>query len=180
MISGDDPRTADTQVSMISAAGAQGSTAVADIRHADTQISGFSPVGRQTVPPGTGRQAVRFGRETMIAGILLGRAPHTLSSQHARAWATGLLQTRLLPWKEIEEDGWHTTSDLLIQQYALFPDHGWILLGGVVRATRPPAATDAYMLTWAEEALGLADPPAWLPGPEHDGTWYAALPDKKP
>ncbi len=92
----------------------------------------------------------------------------------------GLLQTRLLPWKEIEEDGWHTTSDLLIQQYVLFPDRGWILLGGVVRAARPPAATDAYMLTWAEDALGLADPPAWLPGPEHDGTWYAALPDKKP
>ncbi len=165
---------------MISAAGAQGWTAVADIRHADTQISGFSPVGRQTVSPSTGRQAVRFGRETMIAGILLGRAPRTMNSLHARAWATGLLRTRLLPWKEIEEDGWHTTSDLLIQQYVLFPDRGWILLGGVVRAARPPAATDAYMLTWAEEALGLADPPAWLPGPEHDGTWYAALPDKKP
>ncbi|NUP42470.1 MAG: hypothetical protein HOY76_36925 [Streptomyces sp.] len=116
----------------------------------------------------------------MIAGTLLGRAPRTLSSYRARAWATSLLRTRLLPWTEIEDDGWHTTSDLLIQQYALFPDRGWILLGGVVRAPRPRAATDAYMLAWAEEALGLADPPAWLPGPEHDGTWYAALPDKKP
>ncbi|MGW2149931.1 hypothetical protein ACWCOT_36885 [Nonomuraea bangladeshensis] len=180
MISGNDLHTADTQVSTVSTAGAQGLAAVADIRHADTQISGFPPMSRQTAPAGTGRQAVRFGRETMIAGILLGRAPRTLSSQHARAWATSLLQTRLLPWKEIEEDGWHTTSDLLIHQYALFPDRGWILLGGVVRAPRPPAATDAYMLTWAEEALGLADPPAWLPGPEHDGTWYAALPDKQP
>ncbi|TDD46787.1 hypothetical protein E1286_19810 [Nonomuraea terrae] len=177
MISGEDPHAADTQVSIISA---QGLTAVADVRHADTQISGFSPVSRQTVPAGTGRQAVRFCRETMIAGTLLGRAPRTLSSHHARAWATSLLQTRLLPWKEIEEDGWHTTSNLLIQQYALFPDRGWILLGGVVRAPRPRAATDAYMLAWAEEALGLADPPAWLPGPEHDDTWYAALPDKKP
>ena len=179
MISGDDLHTADTQVS-ISAVGARGSTVVADIRHADTQISGFSPVARQTVPPDTGRQAVWFGQGTMIAGTLLGRAPRTLSSHHARVWATSLLRTRLLPWKEIEEDGWHTTSDLLIQQYALFPDRGWILLGGVVRAPRPHAATDAYMLAWAEEALGLADPPAWLPGPEHDGTWYAALPDRKP
>ncbi|MBB5783356.1 cyclophilin-like fold protein [Nonomuraea jabiensis] len=100
VILGDDPRTADTQVSIIPAAGTQGLTAVADIRHADTQISGFPPVGRQTAPLGTGRQAVRFGRETMIAGILLGRAPRTLSSQHARAWATSLLQTRLLPWKK--------------------------------------------------------------------------------
>ncbi|WP_344317564.1 hypothetical protein [Acrocarpospora pleiomorpha] len=116
----------------------------------------------------------------MIAGTLLGRAPRTLSSNHARAWATSLLRTRLLPWKQIEEDVWHTTSDLLIHQYALFPDHDWILLGGIVRAPRPHAATDAYILAWAEEALGLSDPPAWLPGPEHNGTWYAALPDKKP
>ncbi|MBG0830085.1 hypothetical protein HS041_20160 [Planomonospora sp. ID67723] len=171
---------AATQVSVISAARAQGLTSVADIRHADTQISGFSPVREPTVPSGTDRQAVRFGRETMIAGTLLGRAPRTLSTHHAKAWATSLLRTRLLPWTEIEEDCWHTTSDLLIQQYALFSDRGWILLGGVVRAPRPSAGTNAYMLAWAEEALGLADSPAWLPGPEHDGTWYAALPDTKP
>ncbi|MEV0620297.1 hypothetical protein AB0I81_43735 [Nonomuraea sp. NPDC050404] len=167
---------------------------VPDIRQADTQVSGFppvtrqaapvtrqaAPVTRQAAPPDPGRQAVWFGRETMVAGTLLGRAPRTLNSHQARAWATSLLQTRLLPWRENEEDCWHTTSDLLIQQYALFYDRGWILLDEVTRAPRPPSATDAYMLAWAEEALGLTDPPAWLPGEEHDGTWYAAIPDRRP
>ena len=116
----------------------------------------------------------------MIAGTLLGRAPRTLSSGRPTAWATSLLRTRLLPWKEIEEDGWHATSDLLIEQYTLFPRPRLDPARRGIPAPRLSAATDAYMLAWAEEALGFDDPPSWLPRPEHNGAWYSALPDQKP
>lgn len=150
-------------------------------RLADTQ-----PIADPAPAPGPMGtvHVLRRHRRHLLVGTLLSHTPQALTDHQARTWATRELRlgtASLLPWKLLDEadpaGGWHTTSGLLVEQYALYrhPD-GWYLLGAVTRAPRSRIATDDDVKAWATDVLCPPTPLSWDRGPvtQNTTTWYAA------
>ncbi|WP_345570752.1 hypothetical protein [Nonomuraea rosea] len=156
-----------------------------DIRSADTQPIGFGRAPHIRIAPPPVETAVvrvlRRQRSHLVVGTLLAGSADHLSDRAAKAWATRrLVASRLLPWRLLDEadpaGGWHTTSGLLVERYALYRHPGgWRLLGEVSWAARPRIATDEVAQAWADDVLRLDGPLGWSRATDAPGatTWYA-------
>ncbi len=171
----------------------------ADIRAADTHPIAVFAAG--VLPPAAASPAAapeaagvvhvlrRHGRH-LLAGVLLGHTSRPLTEHQAKSWATRRLAastTSLLPWKPVDEadpdSGWHTSSGLLVERYALYRHpSGWQLLGAVTRAARPQPVTDADAHAWAADILKPSVPLTWAHGSVtwNTTTWYAKPPARTP
>jgi hypothetical protein len=151
-----------------------------DIRFTDTQpIAACAAASRAT---DTG-YVLRRQRRHLVVGTLLQCTPRALTNRQAKTWVTRQVtttKTSLLPRKLFDEadpdGGWHTSSSLLVEQYALYrhPD-GWQLLGAVIRVPRPRIVTDDDAKAWAADALKRLAPLSWALGlvTQSTTTWYA-------
>ncbi|MGN9844298.1 hypothetical protein ACTMTI_39855 [Nonomuraea sp. H19] len=151
-----------------------------DIRLINTQpmaVSDHVPRPARTV------YVLRRHRRHLLVGRLLGQSRRALSDHRAKIWATrqaGGGTTSLLPWKLLDDadpaGGWHTTSSLLVEQYALYRHPGgWNLLGAVTRVPRSRIADDDDVKAWTADALHTPAPLSWDRGPvtQTTTTWYA-------
>ncbi|WP_127939527.1 hypothetical protein [Nonomuraea polychroma] len=135
----------------------------------------------RAAPAETGTVYVlRRHRRHLVAGILLARMPRLCTTPQAKSWAGRQVAARLRPWEPFDEadpdGGWHTTSGLLVEQYALYRHPGgWHLVGVVSRIPRPRIVTDDDAQAWAADVLRPAGPLSWERGPATVSatTWYA-------
>ncbi|TMR23238.1 hypothetical protein ETD86_09020 [Nonomuraea turkmeniaca] len=152
----------------------------------------------QRVHPGLDRAApapaqtgtvyvLRRHRQHLVAGIVLARMPRACTTSMAKSWAARQVVARLRPWEPLDEadpdGGWHTTSGLLVEQYALFRHPGgWYLLDVVSRVPRPRIVTDDDAQAWAADVLTPDTPLSWERGPATVSatTWYARSPTGRP
>ncbi|MGP3962776.1 hypothetical protein ACTWPT_42965 [Nonomuraea sp. 3N208] len=140
-----------------------------------------APERAAPTPAETGSVYVlRRHRRHLVAGTLLARMPRVSTTPQAKSWAARQVAARLRPWEPFDEadpdGGWHTTSGLLVEQYALYRHPGgWHLLGVVSRIPRPRIVTDEDAKAWAADVLRPVAPLTWERGPVTVGatTWYA-------